>query len=58
MKTLIYQSSYLSAPDLNNQRHWVINYFNGRFIMSIPFYMMSFGIKKEMIKQGFNANKK
>ena len=58
MKQLIYNSSYLSAPNSNNQRHWVINYDNGKFIMSVPFYMMPFAMKKEMVKQGFKANRK
>ena len=57
MKHLIYKSSYLSALDSKNIRHWVIDYYNGRFTMSIPFYMMPFGMKKEMVKQGFNANR-
>ena len=57
MKSLIYKSSYLSELDLNNQRHWVIDYYNGRFTMSVPFYMMPFSVKKEMVKQGFSANK-
>ncbi len=57
MKHLIYKSSYLSAPDSKNIRHWVIEYYNYRFTMSIPFYMMPFGMKKEMVKQGFNANR-
>lgn len=58
MKGIIYQSAYLSAPDSNNNRHWVIDYYNGRFTISLPFYMMPFNIKKEIVKQGFNANKK
>lgn len=57
MKNLIYKSSYLSAPDLNNKSYWVIDYYNGRFTMSVPFYMMPFSVKKEMIKQGFSANR-
>ena len=57
MKQVIYKSAYLSAPASDNQRHWVIDYYNGRFTMSMPFYMMSFSMKKEMVKQGFNANR-
>jgi hypothetical protein len=57
MQNLIYKSSYLSKLNSNNQRHWVIDYYNGRFTMSVPFYMMPFSIKKEMVKQGFNANR-
>lgn len=58
MKKVIFKSSYLSSIDTSNKRHWVITYFNGRYETSIPFYMMPFSMKKEMVKQGFTANKK
>lgn len=58
MQQFIFKSSYLSNIDTNNNRHWIITYFNGRYEMSVPFYMMPFSLKKEMVKQGFRANKK